>query len=144
MIGDKCKVDGCDWVDKGHMLRKGLCPKHYERVRRYGSLERSCCFGQSKHPLYKSWCQMHRRCECIADAKYDRYGARGIKVCKRWSGHKGFLNFLEDMGERPDGTSLDRINVDGDYTPENCRWATPKVQANNRVDSKKRVIYGKK
>ncbi len=55
---------------------------------------------------------------------YPRYGGKGIKVCDRWLGKNGFVNFLDDMGKRPDGTTLDRINVKGNYEPDNCRWAT--------------------
>lgn len=80
---------------------------------------------------------MHRRCERPQDGKYKNYGARGIKVCPEWTGAKGFLQFVKDMGERPDGYSIDRIDVDGDYEPSNCRWADAKTQANNRQWNKR-------
>ena len=74
---------------------------------------------------------MIQRCTDPKAPRYEDWGGRGIKVCERWMGEQGFANFLADMGERPEGKSLDRKDNDGDYTPTNCRWATPLQQAAN-------------
>jgi len=76
---------------------------------------------------------MRDRCNNPNSVMYKDYGGRGIKVCDRWMEHRtGLSNFLADMGERPPGTSLDRISVDGPYEQANCRWATATMQSRNR------------
>ena len=86
-------------------------------------------------PEYQIWAAMKRRCYNPNVADYYLYGGRGIRVCDRW--RDSFKAFFEDMGKRPEGGySLDRINSSGDYTPENCRWATALEQRWNRRDTK--------
>lgn len=80
-------------------------------------------------PTYTTWEAMRSRCNNPNSDWYHRYGGRGIKVCERWN---DFSSFLADMGERPKGKTLDRINPDGNYESSNCRWSTPKEQSNNR------------
>ncbi|MNE26673.1 hypothetical protein D3C80_1200490 [compost metagenome] len=89
---------------------------------------------------YSSWSAMRERVLSKTHHAYARYGGRGIEICERWLVGEGLLSgyecFLEDMGERPDGHSIDRIDTNGNYEPGNCRWATPAMQARNAVDNK--------
>lgn len=80
------------------------------------------------HGTYRSWQDMKQRCLNPKNHNYKNYGARGISFCERWL---EFRNFLSDMGNRPHGLTLDRIDNDGNYCPKNCRWATRKQQRDN-------------
>lgn len=83
----------------------------------------------SRSPTYVTWEAMRQRCNNSNSDWYHRYGGRGIVICERWN---DFRLFVEDMGFRPAGKTLDRINPDGNYEPDNCKWATPLEQSNNK------------
>lgn len=95
--------------------------------------------GAKNTPTYRSWTSLRSRCNNPNDLAYKRYGGRGITVCERWNSYE---NFVEDMGERPEGTSIDRINNDKGYEPGNCRWATPIEQENNKSSNRIVTVDG--
>lgn len=110
------------------------------RTKGFGEKESNRNFrhGHTDHgkfsPTYLSWLSMKRRCNTPDPRNRKWYFDKGIKYCDRWS---DFTNFLKDMGERPEGMTLDRIDSDKDYSPDNCRWATAKQQIANRSNMKK-------
>jgi hypothetical protein len=97
-------------------------------------IKRSTIHGMSNTPTYRSWCHLKERCDNKSFKRFKDWGGRGITYDPRWN---DFINFFNDMGEKPSGKSIDRINNDGNYCKENCRWATPKEQANNKREYKK-------
>ena len=97
---------------------------------------RRCSSGnEGRSPTYNSWRNMKYRCYLKSTQSYENYGAKGIAVCDRRK--NSFSNFLADMGERPEGMTLDRIDSNSNYEPANCRWATPLEQNRNKRGHKK-------
>ena len=108
-----------------HAIETGLLAKVYEL--------QELLKNRDQTATYRTWTAMRDRCERRENARFKRYGGRGIKVCERW---QDYANFLQDMGIRPPGKTLDRIDNNGDYEPANCRWATQDEQRRNTSKSR--------
>ena len=133
-----CKIENC----KSLIYRSGYCCGHYKRLRRHGDATgggRSHeLHGMNKSIEYTSWCKMKSRCNNLNDTNYSYYGGRGIKVCDEWE--NSFVAFYTSLGKRPSiAYTLDRIDNNGNYEPNNCRWGTKSEQSFNtrkRSDNK--------
>lgn len=123
----KCSVEGCE---NKHYC-KTYCVKHYQKFNKYGNPLYSKLHGMCGSLTHKSWESIKTRCLNKNTPYYKYYGGRGITVCERWK--NSFLTFLEDMGPRPTKNhSIDRIDVNGNYEPSNCKWSTQSEQCFNR------------
>ena len=123
-----CIIANC----KNRHLAKGYCRPHYNRQYFGKDIQKPLkeMHNLTDTPLYKVWQGMIQRCENKKHFSYKNYGGRGVKVCDRW--RNSFVTFLEDMGERPKGFSIDRINNNGNYEPNNCKWSSPTEQMLNK------------
>lgn len=140
----RCKCDcGRETLTTAASLRDGRsqscgCKRIEDNAERMKTQSR--IHGLSETPIWLCWRNMRQRCQNANNSRYRRYGDRGIKVCERW---ESFENFHADMGDPPTSKhTIDRIDNNGDYTPENCRWATAVQQASNRSNNTMLTLNG--
>ena len=124
----KCKCGNVTYVRSGNLVTGEVESCGCLRLEKL----REVCVthDRSKTSEFQTWASILQRCCNPKNTRYYDYGGRGIKVCERWK--NSFVNFLADMGARPKGLTIDRINNDGDYEPGNCRWTTMTVQNSNK------------
>lgn len=150
---EHCKI--CGKEDKKFGLsRLGLCNACYRRGKRHNgdcTAGRKANDNRTKHPLYWDYIRMKDRVSGNPTGCKTNYVERGITICDRWLGDNGFENFVKDMGDKPSYKktaggraywTLDRIDNERGYSPENCRWASPETQANNTRRNKLYTIKG--
>lgn len=147
----KCKCDcGGEVIARGINLRSGntkscgcLEKENRERLKRK-FFEEHFRHGEKRTALYRRWCHMKERCFDKKNKDYELYGGRGIMVCGEWLGENGYLRFAEwaKSNGYEDGLTLDRIDVNGNYEPGNCRWVDIRAQSNNRRSNRLIEING--
>lgn len=125
----RCSCGNITTVSRHNLVRGGTKSCGCHRRQFFPSLNTT--HGLSRTPEYKTWKGIRDRCSNPKSKSFQWYGAVGVQVCERWN---QFENFYADMGDRPPGTSIDRIDPFGDYEPGNCRWTDPVTQRNNRRD----------
>lgn len=119
----RAKLRSCGCLRREHGAQLG------KRFGKINTIHGHAPRGKPATPIYKTWINMRQRCYDANNKAFRYYGGRGISVCERWS---KFENFLSDMGPKPEGLTIDRIDTEGHYTPSNCRWATRQQQSANR------------
>lgn len=134
----KCDC-GNEFVILGHRLKNGSI-KSCGCIRKKNTLLRNTTHNLTGTPSYYTWSGMIQRCTNVKSKHYKDYGGRGITVCDKWLKFEGFF---EDMGERPNGLTLDRKDNDGNYCKENCRWSTKEEQSNNSRSTRQITYNGK-
>jgi hypothetical protein len=134
--GDAQWLCRCDFGKQSVIVRGNNLHSGHTKSCGCWNLERSTKHGRTRKGTetaeYCSWRCMKARCLNPKHKYFKHYGARGISICWRWLSDDGFENFLADLGERPKETTLDRINVNGNYEPDNCRWAAASEQRRNQ------------